>query len=183
MKLRTIIFTALGLVCMVSCQEMLIERKTDGQLSLHLDNNPVLEVVTKADEVSADDFNVYISSRDATFTYIYKDMPEVVTVPVGFYTVSAENVTEAVSLSQPDQWGQVRYYGITEEKEVTAGINPTEYSLTCTMVNTAVSVVFGENIDKHFTDYSVNAYTVETRKLNYQPSASNVGYFTPQTLY
>lgn len=183
MRFNKLYVSLLSILFMTACQEMLIERSNDGKLSLHLDNSPVVEVVTKAADVSTDDFTVYVSSEDATFTYVYKDMPEVITVPVGFYTVSAENISETVSLTKPDQWGQVRYYGITEEKEVTAGINPTQYSLTCTMANTAVSVVFGENIDKHFTDYSVNAYTVETRKLNYLPSASKVGYFTPQTLY
>lgn len=183
MKIRTLIFIASVFAMTVSCQETLIERRMDGHLSLKLENSPVVEVVTKADEVSTDDFNVYVKSDDATFTYVYKDMPSVITVPVGYYTVSAENVTEAVSLSQPDQWGQVRYYGITEEKEVTSGIEPTTYSLTCTMVNTAVSVIFGENIDKHFTEYSVTAYTDASRKLNYQPTSSNVGYYSSETLH
>lgn len=181
--MKTRILTLLTLAAVVSCQEALIERRADGRLTLDLKNSPVVEVVTKAEEVSTDDFNVYVKSDDASFTYVYKDMPEVVTVPVGFYTVSAENVTETVSLSKPDQWGQVRYYGITGQKEVTAGINPVEYSLTCTMANTAVSVVFGENIDKHFVDYSVTAYTVGTRKLTYLPSNSKTGYFSPETLY
>ena len=168
----------------LSCQKSLIQRETEGQLSLQLENSPVIEMVTKsgADEVSVDDFNVYVSSKDATFTYVYKDMPSVITVPVGFYTVSAENVTETQSLTLPDKWGQVRYAGTSDQKEVVAGLNPTMFSLTCRMVNTAVSVVFGENIDKHFKDYSITAYTVETRKLEYTPSNTAgenpvVGYF------
>jgi hypothetical protein len=168
----------------LSCQKSLIQRQTEGQLSLQLENSPVIEMVTKAEaaDVSVDDFNVYVSSKDATFTYVYRDMPSVITVPVGFYTVSAENVTETQSLTLPDKWGQVRYAGTSEEKEVAAGLNPTPFNLTCKMVNTAVSVVFGENIDKHFTDYKITAYTVDTRKLEYTPSntsgeSSVVGYF------
>ena len=77
----------------------------------------------------------------------------------------------------------MRYAGTSEQKEVVAGLNPTSYSLTCTMVNTAVSVVFGENIDKHFKDYKITAYTVDTRKLEYTPSNTTgenptVGYFS-----
>ena len=168
----------------LSCQKSLIQRETEGQLSLQLENSPVVEMITKAggEEVSVDDFNVYVSSEDATFTYVYKDMPSVITVPVGFYTVSAENVTETQSLTSPDKWGQVRYAGTSVEKEVAAGLNPTQFSLTCKMVNTAVSVVFGENIDKHFTDYKITAYTVDTRKLEYTPANTvgenpAVGYF------
>jgi hypothetical protein len=169
----------------LSCQKSLIQRQTEGQLSLQLENSPVIEMVTKAEaaDVSVDDFNVYVSSKDATFTYVYRDMPSVITVPVGFYTVSAENVTETQSLTLPDKWGQVRYAGTSEEKEVAAGLNPTPFNLTCKMVNTAVSVVFGENIDKHFTDYKITAYTVDTRKLEYTPSNTSgetpaVGYFS-----
>lgn len=168
-----------------SCQKSLIERQAEGQIALQLQNSPVIETVTKAGDadVNVDDFNVYVSSDDATFTYVYKDMPTVITVPVGFYTVSADNITETESLTTPDKWGQVRYAGTSEEKEVVAGVNPTQFSLTCTMVNTAVSVVFGENIDKHFTDYKITAYTVDTRKLEYTPENTTgttpaVGYFS-----
>ena len=168
----------------LSCQKSLIQRQTEGQLSLQLENSPVVEMITKADgeQVSVDDFNVYVSSKDATYTYVYKDMPSVITVPVGFYTVSADNVTETESLAAPDKWGQVRYAGTSGEKEVVAGLNPTQYNITCKMVNTAVSVVFGENIDKHFKDYSITAYTVDTRKLEYTPANTSgenpaVGYF------
>lgn len=183
MRFRILFYTALIFATATSCQEKLIERVADGRISLLLDNLPAVQVVTKAGDISADDFTVYVSSDNATFTYVYKDMPDVVTVPVGFYTVSAENVTESVSLSQPDQWGQARYYGVTEEKEVTTDIAPTQYSLTCTMINTAVSVEFGENIDMHFSDYSVQAYTDENRKLDYLPTADKAGYFSAKTLY
>ena len=182
--MKKYIFAAIASVMAVSCQQSLIQRETEGRLSLELENSPVVEVLTKAegDAVSVDDFNVYVSSSNATFSYIYKDMPSVITVPVGFYTVSAENVTETESLTSPDKWGQVRYAGTSDQKEVVAGLNPTRFSLTCRMVNTAVSVVFGENIDKHFKDYSITAYTVETRKLEYTPSNTAgenpvVGYF------
>ena len=160
--MKKYIFAAIASVMAVSCQQSLIQRETEGRLSLELENSPVVEVLTKAegDAVSVDDFNVYVSSSNATFSYIYKDMPSVITVPVGFYTVSAENVTETESLTSPDKWGQVRYAGTSDQKEVVAGLNPTRFSLTCRMVNTAVSVVFGENIDKHFKDYSISLVSI-----------------------
>ena len=170
----------------VSCQTNIIQKAAEGTLSLQLDNSPVFEVTTKADQsdqkVGADDFNVYVSSDDATFTYVYKDMPSVITVPIGWYTISAENVSMEDARSKPNIWGQVRYAGTTEQKEVVAGLNPTTFNLTCTMANTALSVVFGENIDKHFTDFKITAYTDKSRKLEYtagNTSGENpaVGYF------
>lgn len=184
MKMKKILILSAMLMAMASCQRAVIERELYGKLTLSLENSPIVESVTKADDaaVSTDDFSVFVSSDDATFSYIYKDMPSVVTLPVGDYIVSAENVSESVSLSQPDKWGQVRYAGTSAPVTVSAGLNPTSVSLTCKMVNTAVSVVFGENIDKHFTDYKITAYTVDTRKLEYTPSNTVgenpvVGYF------
>lgn len=186
--MKKFIIVALMTFAALGCQKSIIQKEAQGRLSLHLENSSVVEVLTKASdqEVSVDDFNVYVGSDDAVFTYVYKDMPSVITVPVGYYTVSADNVTESESLTSPDIWGQVRYAGTSQQKEVVAGINPTQFSLTCTMVNTAVSVVFGENIDKHFTDYRITAYTVDTRKLEYTPSNTvgetpAVGYFSSGT--
>ena len=67
----------------LSCQEIVIQKEAEGKLSLLLENSPVVEVVTRTDgqEVSTDDFNVYVSSKDAQFAYVYKDMPSVITVP------------------------------------------------------------------------------------------------------
>jgi hypothetical protein len=185
MVMKKFYILAMALLTVMSCQKNVIQKEVQGSLSLLLENSPVVEVITKAagDDVPVDDFNVYVSSDDAVFTYVYKDMPSVITVPVGFYTVSAENVTEHESVVLPDEWGQVRYAGASDRKEVVAGLNPTKYSLTCTMVNTAVSVVFGENIDKHFTDYKIVAYTEDNRKLEYTPEntvgqAPAVGYFS-----
>ncbi len=171
---------------MVSCQEQLIERQMNGSLSVHVENSPAVEVVTKAGEtVPTDNFNVYVKSSDASYSqsYIYSAMPAVVMVPIGTYTVSAENVSEAASLSQPDERGQVRYFGETAPKEVAASTAPTNFDLTCRMVNTAVSVVFGENIAKHFTDYKVTVHTVETRSLVFDSGNSAPAYFIPATLH
>lgn len=184
MDMKKFYAVALLALLAVSCQKNIIQKEAEGRLSLLLENSPVVEVLTKADgdEVSVEDFNVYVASDDAIYTYVYKDMPSVITVPVGFYTVSADNVTETESLTAPDKWGQVRYAGTSMQKEVVAGLNPTRYSITCTMVNTAVSVVFGENLDKHFTDYAITLYTDEDRRLEYTPlntagEAPAVGYF------
>ncbi len=188
--MKKIIFILPSLAILASCQQSLITRQANGSISVDVENSPVVEVVTKAGEgtvVPLDDFNVYVSSDGNIFQYVYKDMPPVITVPVGTYVVSADNVTEAQSLALPDEWGQVRYYGESVAKEVTSS-STTSFNVRCTMSNAAVSVVFGENIDKHFDNVTVTAYTVDTRKLVYtalNTAGENpaVGYFSPATLY
>ncbi len=169
---------------MVSCQKQLIERQANGTITVDVENSPVVDVVTKADaSASADDFMVYVVSSENVTEYrgFYKDMASPLIVPVGTYIVSAENVTESQALAG---WGQVRYYGTSEAKEVVQGNVPTNYNFTCRMVNSAASVVFAENIAAHFKDYSVTAYTVSSRPLVYNAlnASTAVGYYTPGTL-
>ncbi len=178
-KFFIIISVFLGLT---ACQENLIERRADGVISVSLGNSPAVEVLTKAGEqVAVDNFNVYIINGGSTYrTYIYKDMSQPVLVPAGIYSVSADNISESESV---EAWGQVRYAGTTESKEVVAGDDVTEFTLTCKMVNAAVSVVYGENIAAYFDDFKVTVYTDEARKLVYEPTTESVGYFLPGTLY
>ena len=188
MNFRILACAALASAALVSCQEMLIEKRADGMLALSVENSPVIEAVTKAgEEVDTDLFTVYITSNDGSFsqsnTYAYYQQQGTVTVPAGRYTVSAENVTDAVA-HPADAWGQARYYGASEEKEVTAGPDPTPFEVECRMVNTAVSVVFDASVAELFEVYEVEAYTVETRKLTYDASSSSsVGYFPSDVLY
>ena len=181
MNFRILACTALASAALVSCQEMLIEKRADGMLALSVENSPVIEAVTRAGEdVDTDLFTVYITSSDGTFsqsnTYAYYQQQGTVTVPAGRYTVSAENVTDAVA-HPADGWGQARYYGASEEKEVTAGPDPTPFEVECRMVNTAVSVVFDASVAELFEDYKVVAYVDEDRKLTYDESTSSIGYF------
>ncbi len=161
----------------------------EGFVSVRLENTPAVEVVTKAEgpDVDINEFNVFITSDEASYSYRYADIQEKVPVPVGTYTVSAENVSEADALSTPDMWGQARYYGITDPQEVDSGMAPTQFYLVCTMANTAVNVVFDKTIAQHFKNYSVKVYADEARTLEFKPLADGqtpkVGYFNPGTLH
>ncbi len=169
------------LAAAVGCQKSLIQ-KGEGAISVNLDNSPVVEVVTKAGEtVSAEGFNVYVSSANGTTSHVYNG-PLNLVVPVGLYSVSADNVTEAQAF---EGWGRVRYAGASQQKQVIAGATPTEFDITCTMANTAVSVIFDSSIATYFQEgFTVTAYNTEDRKLVYNASNTAgetpvVGYFKP----
>lgn len=184
MKIRILACAVLASAALVSCQEKLIERRVDGHLALRVENSPVVETVTKAGEedVNTDNFTVYIVSTDASHsesdTYANYQAKGTIKVPAGNYTVSAENVTDAVAHpAEPLGWGQPRYYGISEEKPVTAGPVPTPFEVTCRMANTALSVVFDASVEEYFSDYQVVAYVDEGRKLTYDEQTTTIGYF------
>lgn len=198
MKMKKILVIASIFLAAVSCQEMLIEDKADGAISIMLDNSPIVELVTKSGEteegeegtsasaVDVSDFNVYITSDVAGFAPVnkkYSQMDKVMNVKAGDYTVYADNVSPAVSL---EGWGHVRYACDPVTKTVSPG-TATTYELACSMVNTAVSVKFIGNFSEYVADgYTVEVYTEDdqNRKLGY--TAANtvgetpaIGYFSP----
>lgn len=184
MIMKRIVFMASALLAFASCQEVLIEDRTGGAIAVRLENSQVVEVVTKADEpaVNVDDFNVYVTSSDvADFTALnvkYGQMDKNLPVKPGTYTLYADNITETQSLTDR---GAVRYACDPVTKSVTAGA-ATTYQLSCTMVNTAVSVEF----IGAFSDFLQDGYKVqvhmedaESRKLDYTAANASVGYFKP----
>ena len=184
MKKFTII--AAALFAAASCQEVLIEDKADGAISVRLENSPVVEVVTKADDsVDENEFNVYITSEDALdfepISKKYRELDAVMAVGVGNYTIYADNVTEGASLAGR---GQVRYACDPVTKPVEAGKAAT-FELKCSMVNTAVSVEFIGNFANYVTEYGVKVWTEdnESRKLEYNADNAAVGYFKPSESY
>ncbi len=186
-KLISYSSSILLLVAAFSCQKHEVESAT-GMIYLSLENSPVVEVVTRASDVEVDDFRVYVTSSEKSYSYFYNEMAGGVVVSSGMYTVAAENVSEAVSLSSNSNWGQPRYYGQSEEKQVGGKSEATEFSLTCTMANAALSVAFDETIVRNFLDYTVVAYTDDSRKLEYNSGntsagAPAIGYFSPKTLH
>ena len=105
-------------------------RDTDtGSFSLSLGTMGEFEVVTKAgDDVNVNDFNVRIhgeSLRGAIYDSIwmkYSDMPSVVSIPAGNYTISACNGEMKSGFNTPYYFGEKSFQvGI---QEMTDGVHP-----------------------------------------------------------
>ena len=189
--MNRIIIIAASLLAFASCQEMLIEDKADGMISVRLENSPVVEMITKTDAAEGEDtatgtsidvsgFNVYIDSDNEDFTSLtekYGTMDEVLAVKAGNYSIYADNVTEEESLAGR---GQVRYACHPVTKPVAAG-KATSFELKCAMVNTAVSVEFIGNFAQYVDGYKVAVHVVndDDRVLEYSASDLSVGYFIP----
>ena len=176
--MKKTILTILTSLAVLSCQRVVIEDMQMGTLSLKVNNKPLVQMQTKAEEtVSTDNFNVTVASPSYTRTFVYSDMPSMLAVPADTYTVSAENVSEAESVSLPDTWGQKRFAGQTRGIVVSASKN-SPVTVNCQMVNSAVSIVFDSSITDNFTDYSIQAYTEQARKLTFDANTtSKTAYF------
>lgn len=176
--MKKTILTILTLLTVLSCQRVVIEDMQMGTLSLKVNNKTLVDMQTKAEEtVSTDNFNVTVASPSYTRTFVYSELPLFLAVPADTYTVSAENVSEAESVSLPDTWGQKRFAGQTRGIVVSASQN-SSVTVNCQMVNSAVSIVFDSSITENFTGYSIQAYTNQARKLTFDANTtSKIAYF------
>lgn len=176
--MKKTILTILMSLAVLSCQRVVIEDMQMGTLSLKVNNKTLVDMQTKAEEtVSTDNFNVTVASPSYTRTFVYSELPLFLAVPADTYTVSAENVSEAESVSLPDTWGQKRFAGQTRGIVVSASQN-SSVTVNCQMVNSAVSIVFDSSITENFTGYSIQAYTNQARKLTFDANTtSKIAYF------
>ncbi len=123
--------------------------KAQGQLSksaLQIDKTGGDKIITtKANEISADDFTVIINREgdDApAVTYKYSEMPEIISLPVGSYTVTAiygEDVEAA--FESPYYMGKSESFNIRAEK-ITDDVAP----ILCKLENVMVSVEFDREL-------------------------------------
>lgn len=124
--------------------ERLDQEEYSARLSLHTPQvTGSFEVITKADDPNmpdANDFNVRIfgqtlrgTSYDTTWAK-YSDMPSVVPIPAGNYTVEAFNGQQKTGFNSP------YYYG---KKELSVGIQEViEADIVCQLACVKVSVEF-----------------------------------------
>lgn len=130
--------------------------------------------------VSADDFTVVITQAghsEPTAKYLYAEMPEVVTLPAGKYTVIAtygENRNAA--------WESPYYIGKSEEFEIVAyEINSYIDPIECRLDNVMVSVEFDADLRANMSDDSyVEVKVGDNEGLKYtlaEADAKKPGYF------
>ena len=152
-----------ALLLAISCNEVLMEPQKTGSISLLLASDVEVVADTKngADNVDCSDFLVdiygttFLGQEYASEQYVYKSMPDVVTIPYGYYHVSAQSCLEAKAA---EGFGCVRYYGVSEQTDV---LSPTPASVTvnCKMVNAKVTINFDDSFLEDFSDISVELYT------------------------
>ncbi len=183
--MKKTLFLLFALPTLFSCQQEVVEEQAFGSMSLSVANNPVVEDVTRAGgEVSIYDFNINVfCEEELKYSFPFREYIEPILVPVGQYTAFAESVTEEQSLTQPTEWGQIRYSG-SDTQWVRSG-RVTQFDIECRVANSAVSVIFDASLERFYSDIKVDVYTTEDRQLTYTQdnAATAVGYFNPGTQY
>lgn len=146
-----------------------------GRFSLKLGTVGSFEVVSKAADVTVEDFTVRIkgttlkeTAYDSVWTR-YGDMPSIVTIPAGSYTIEAYNGEQRSGFDSP------YYYG---SKEFVVGIQElTDAQVTCQLACVKVSVEFTSLFLNNVNDPVCIIHQTNGAALEFAPDDRNlIGY-------
>lgn len=150
---KVFILTALTVLA-ASCQRIEMSKPVQyGSLSVAMDAEVKVEAVTKA--AAANDLNNYTvtvagEAEGLPKSCLYKDF-QPLTLPLGTYTVSAENCTSAEAENGN---GRKRLYGSTDVTISETKLTP-EAKFTCYVANALVTVEFDKSATDHISDLKV----------------------------
>lgn len=177
----SLLFT-LGVLLGACGMDPKIEKQTENEEfgSVHLQVGALgnFEVVmTKAEgdaDINVDDFTVRISGKtlketvyDSTWTR-YADMPEIVSIPAGKYTIEAFNGEQKSGFDSP------YYYG---NKEIEIGIQEfTDAQVVCRLACVKVSVEFTELFLNNVKDAVCLVCTHDGVNLQFDETEMRAGY-------
>lgn len=171
------------LLVLVGCNKMVMESQQMGSIALALSSDLEVDLATKTDDskaVDCDAFTVLISGTTVpgtayTKSYLYGAMDDGVRIPLGTYSIKAQNCTEDEAHTLNSGLGSVRYYGETSQPiKVESTVSETPVSLTCHMVNGKISVTLDESFTQDFSN-PVITITLGDRTVN--PSSGVPAYF------
>lgn len=124
----------------------------------------------------------FISAEDpnnVALTYTYGHMPEVVTLPVGNYTVKAyyggtySEENPSAGFSKPYYYGESEEFSVEKDK-ITEDIEP----IVCKLANVKVTILFDKGLVDVIDDQSMVSVNVGKRgTLDFYPKTEESGYF------
>lgn len=148
-------------------------------LSVGIDAAGIDVSTTRAIEADIDDFTILFNSEslDQPVKYKYAEMPEIVTLPAGKYTVTA-----TYGENRDAAWENPHFLGSSEEFEV----NPMEITsyidpILCRLENIKVTIDFDDLLREHMSaDSYVEVKVGDASSLIYgipEADAEKAGYF------
>ena len=180
---KVIIITALTVLA-ASCQRIELSKPLQyGSLSVAMDAEVKVEAVTKAaatpEELAT--YNVKVIGQDQASTSYYDGLYSAfkpLKLPLGTYTVSAENCTSAAA---EDGNGCKRLFGSTSVKISETNLNPTA-EFTCSVANTLVTVVFDASATQHITGLKVELIGGDSNRTVSVNASNTEVWFNPSTV-
>lgn len=182
MIMRKSAYIISALLLMTACNKELMEHQKMGSIDLSLssDVEVVADTKTGDDEVDCSGFLVDISGTTflgqayASEQYVFGAMPDVVTLPYGYYHVTAQSCLESAA---EQGFGCVRYYGVSDQVDVLSQ-TPAQVTVACHMVNGKVTMTFDDSFLEDFSDVTVDVRCTRSVSLtSEQANAPTEVYF------
>ncbi len=131
-------------------------------------------VATEADHIDAGDLTLKMTSHlsGKVFTYKLADFDPTTTFPIGRYTIDAFYGEEG-----KEDFAAPYYKGSTEV--VLHENEATPVSLTATLANSMVSIVYGEDFKNYFPSYSVEIATSKGASIVHTAGEERAAYVEP----
>ena len=131
-------------------------------------------VATEADHIDAGDLTLKMTSHlsGKVFTYKLADFDPTTTFPIGRYTIDAYYGEEG-----KEDFAAPYYKGSTEV--VLHENEATPVSLTATLANSMVSIVYGEDFKNYFPSYSVEIATSKGNSIIHTAGEERAAYVEP----
>lgn len=131
-------------------------------------------VATEADHIDAGDLTLKMTSHlsGKVFTYKLADFDPTTTFPIGRYTIDAYYGEEG-----KEDFAAPYYKGSTEV--VLHENEATPVSLTATLANSMVSIVYGEDFKNYFPSYSVEIATSKGASIVHTAGEERAAYVEP----
>lgn len=181
------IFTlALASIMLFSCsKEEIWTAQETGELSVNVEEGASIFVETKS-SVATDNFNLKVLKDGTVVKYngTVSNFQGPMLLPVGTYTVSAENISAEDALSYNEGRGAQRLAAENNNVTVTAN-NTTVISLACVMVNSKVSFAFDDTFKAAFDIANTTITETSARGITWSKDAtldSEIAFFEPGDL-
>ena len=181
-KIYSIIATILAVCTFVACDSPNYNTQGDkengtlslSKLTVELTNPDGTEVDTRAAAPDVKTFKVRIfNSKGYDQTFVYGEMPEVLTMPTGTYSVEAYN-----SELQEAAFEAPYYYSGAQDFTIRANAVTEVTKLVCSLKNVKVSVRYTADLAKLLGNDVTVAVTVgESNTLTYTKDETRAGYF------
>lgn len=177
------IIAATAAIGLVSCEKENVFLNNEGEGMLNCQSLDVNYIgggqqvrATEVNGVSVDDFTVNFMQKGCNSpekTYIYADMPQVVTLPVGTYTIQA-----LYGNNEDAAWDNPYYFGETGDITIAANkVTDVPGTVTCKLSNIKIKVNVDDNGLNLIQDYKVKL-EVGTSSLEYNKDhAGQTAYF------
>jgi hypothetical protein len=178
-------FAALAIIAMASCSNDDGTAPVEyGKINLSItQDEPKVEVETRTSDSDYDNYTVNIyyqasssSTKENKFSGTYSTFKstEYSFATGSGYSIDVESCTADAAKTANDNYGQKRIAG-SSTFSIASGTN--DVTVSCTMANSQVSVVYDASFTSNFTDYDVEFYSASSTDRVLKNSTGKDMYF------